>query len=51
MGGMGIVQVSLPVPLDQTIVTCAALTVLAYLVSMAIAWRIRKISAYTLVSE
>jgi putative ABC transport system permease protein len=46
MSGMGIVKVRLPVPLDQTM-----LVLLAYAVSLLIAWRIRRISAYTLVSE
>jgi len=49
--GFGIVQVDLPTPLNQIIFVCIALGVLAYLVSMLIAWRIRKISAYSLVSE
>ena len=48
-GGMGVVKVSLPVPIGLTIMVCAALAVLAYVVSMLIAWRIRKISAYALV--
>jgi len=49
MGGMGIVRVNLPVPLDQTIIVCIALVAISYLVSMLIARRIRKISAYALV--
>jgi putative ABC transport system permease protein len=48
---MGIVQMKLPVPLDWTILVCIALTALAYVVSMLVAWRIRKISAYSLVNE
>jgi len=51
LGSMGIVRLNLPAPLDQTIIICLALVVLAHAVSMAIAWRIRKISAYMLVSE
>ena len=51
MKGFGIVQVDLPAPLGQIIVVCVALVLLAYAVSMLIAWRIRKISAYSLVSE
>lgn len=47
----GIMQVNMPSPAGWTIITCVALTVLAYLVSMLIAWRIRKISPYTLVNE
>jgi len=51
LGSMGIVRVDLPAPLGQTIIICVALVMLAYAVSMAISWRIRKISAYALVSE
>ena len=49
MGGMGIVKVALPVPMDQTIMVCVALIILAYAASMLISRRIRKISAYSLV--
>ena len=49
--GQGIVRVNLPSPLVWTILLSAALVLLAYAVSMLIAWRIRKISAYALVSE
>jgi len=48
---MGIMTASMPVPLGLTIATCVFLAALAYLVAMLIAWRIRKISAYTLVTE
>jgi len=48
---MGIMTASMPVPLGLTIATCVFLAVLAYSVAMLIAWRIRKISAYTLVTE
>jgi len=51
MSSMGIVKVQLPVPIDQTLLICLALAILAYGVSLLIAWRIRKISAYALVSE
>jgi putative ABC transport system permease protein len=47
----GVVKLEMPVPLDWVGVTCVGLVVLAYIVSMLIAWRIRKISAYGLVSE
>ena len=50
-GSMGIVKVRLPVPIGQTLLICLALVTLAYAVSMLIAWRIRKITAYSLVSE
>ncbi|MCL2718339.1 MAG: ABC transporter permease [Lachnospiraceae bacterium] len=49
--GFGIVQVDLPIPLGQIIISCITLIILAYAVSMLIAWRIRKITAYSLVSE
>jgi putative ABC transport system permease protein len=48
---IGIAKVELPVPLDWTVMVCVALVLLAYGVSMLIAWRIRKISAYSLISE
>lgn len=51
MGGMGIVKTHLYTPLGQTVIVCVALVVMAYAVSMLIAGRIRKISAYSLVSE
>ena len=51
MGQMGIVKVNLPVPLGMTVLVCAALVILAYAVSMLIARRIKKISAYSLISE
>jgi len=51
LGGMGIAKVDLPVPFGQMVVACAALVILAYGISMLIAGRIRKISAYSLVSE
>ena len=51
MSGMGIVKAQLPAPLDQTIIICIALVILAYIVSIAISWRIRKISAYSMIIE
>lgn len=51
LGGMGIVRTHMVTPLSQTVAVCAALIALAYIVSMSISWRIRKISAYSLVSE
>jgi putative ABC transport system permease protein len=51
MAGMGVVRVDLPVSASQTTMVCIALITLAYIVSMLIAVRIRKISAYTLVTE
>jgi len=49
--GMGIARADLPIPLAWVAVMCAALVVLAYTISLLTAWRIRKISAYTLVTE
>ena len=49
MSGMGIVQVELPVPIGQMIAVCLSLAALSYAVSLAIAWRIRKISAYSMI--
>jgi putative ABC transport system permease protein len=48
---MGVVKLNLPVQIDQTIIVCAALVLTAYVVSMLIALRVRKISAYALVNE
>lgn len=49
--GMGISRTNMPSPLGWTVVMCVALIALSYAVSMLIAWRIRKISAYALVTE
>ncbi|MCL2757389.1 MAG: ABC transporter permease [Coriobacteriia bacterium] len=51
MRSSGIMGTDMPAPLLWTIVTCLALVALAYLVSMLIAWRIRKISPCALVRE
>ena len=51
MSGQGVVQADLPAPLGWTVMVCVGLIVLAYAVSMLIAWRIRKISAYSLIVE
>jgi putative ABC transport system permease protein len=51
MRGAGIVKTNLPAPTAWTVITCVVLSVLAYLVSMLISWRIRKISPYSLISE
>ncbi|MCL2518448.1 MAG: ABC transporter permease [Oscillospiraceae bacterium] len=50
-GGMGIVKVNLPVPVDLTVIICAVIVILAYIVSIAVSWRIRKISAYSMIIE
>ncbi|MCL2052487.1 MAG: FtsX-like permease family protein [Lachnospiraceae bacterium] len=51
ISGMGIVKSELPVPLGQTVLVCIIFVAIAYAAAMMIAWRIRKISAYSLVSE
>lgn len=51
MGGMGIARMNLLAPIGWIAATCVALGLLAYGVAMLIAWRIRKISAYALVTE
>ena len=51
MRNMGVVQADLPVPINWIVMASVGLIILAYAVSMLIAWRIRKISAYSLVSE
>jgi putative ABC transport system permease protein len=51
LSSLGISKLQLVIPVEQTIILSAALLLLAYVVSMLIAWRIRKISAYTLVTE
>ncbi len=51
MTGMGIVKADLPLPLDWLILASVALVALTYAISLLVAARIRKISAYRLVSE
>lgn len=51
LSGVGVAKSNLPVPLDQIIIICILLIILAYAVSMLIAWRIKKISAYTMISD
>jgi putative ABC transport system permease protein len=51
LSGLGISKLQFIVPIEQTIILSAVLLLLAYSVSMLIAWRIRKISAYLLVTE
>ena len=48
---MGIMTASLPPSVELTILMCAGLVLLAYVFAMLISWRIRKISAYSLISE
>ena len=51
MQGMGIIRADMIVPLGWVVLVSVAIIILAYSVSMLIAWRIRKISAYALVTE
>jgi putative ABC transport system permease protein len=51
MRGVGIAQANLPVPINWLFMVSISLILLSYAVSMLIAWRVRKISAYALVSE
>jgi len=51
MRNMGIAQANMTIPLAWISVLCISLALLAYAVSMTIAWRVRKISAYALVTE
>ncbi|MCL2364444.1 MAG: ABC transporter permease [Defluviitaleaceae bacterium] len=51
MGMSGDISVSLPMSIGMTAAAAVGIVILAYVVSMLVAWRIRKISAYALVSE
>ena len=51
MGMGGDISVSIPISMTMTIAAVVGIVMLAYVVSMAVAWRIRKISAYALVTE
>ncbi|MDR3072748.1 MAG: FtsX-like permease family protein [Clostridiales Family XIII bacterium] len=48
---LGIMTASMPAPVGQTILMCGLLVILAYAFSLLISWRIRKVSAYALVTE
>ena len=48
---MGIMKASMPAPIELTVAVCALLVVLSYGFAMLIAARIRRISAYALVTE
>jgi len=50
-GVAGSMSVNIPVPFNWSIVACVGVVVLAYVVSMLVSLRIRKVSAYALVSE
>ena len=49
--GMGIVQSSLLIPLSWVVVSAIAIVALAFVVALLVSWRLRKVSAYALVSE
>jgi putative ABC transport system permease protein len=49
--GMGIMTASMSAPIGMTAVMCVCLVLAAYVFAMLIAWRVRKISAYALVTE
>lgn len=51
MSGAGIAQADLPVPISWIVILSTSLVLLAYAMTMLISWRIRKISAYALVTE
>ena len=51
MSGMGVTQVNFPTPIVWVLAMSIVLVLLAYVISMLISWRIRKISAYALVTE
>ncbi|MCL2159919.1 MAG: ABC transporter permease, partial [Oscillospiraceae bacterium] len=51
MSGMGVIRVQFEMPVLPIVAVCVALVMTAYAVSMLIAWRIRKISAYAFISE
>jgi putative ABC transport system permease protein len=51
MSDMGIVRVEMPTHIAWTVALCFLLVLFSYAVSLMIAWRIRKISAYRLVVE
>ena len=51
MSASGVVQANLPSPFWWTVFMCVGFVVLAYVVSMLVSLRIRKISAYALVTE
>jgi putative ABC transport system permease protein len=48
---MGIMTASMPAPLGLTVAVCSILVLLSYVFAMLIAMRIRRISAYALVTE
>ncbi len=51
MSSMGIVKASMPIPMDWLVLACIVLAALTYVISLMLSYRIRRISAYGLVSE
>ena len=51
VSGMGIMTASMPAPIDMALAVCAGLVIIAYIFAILISWRVRKISAYALVTE
>jgi len=49
--GMGVAQPGLPIPINWVVAVCVLLMLLAYATSMILSLRIRKISAYDLVTQ
>lgn len=51
MASMGIVKANLQLPMDWLVIASLSLVVITYVISLAVSYRIRKITAYALVSE
>lgn len=49
--GMGILKAELISPMLWTMITCAGIVILSYLISLLISMRIRRISPYSLITE
>ncbi len=50
-GSLGIMSASMPPPIDLVIITCTLIVMLSYIFAMLIAWRIRKITPRSLITE
>ena len=48
---LGIMSASMPSPAGMVVIMCVLLVLMAYICAMLISWRIRRISAYALVTE
>lgn len=49
--GIGVMKVGFVVPSLWICILCVGISILSYLVSMVVSWRIRKITAYALITE